>query len=137
VSNGPPTSAESLSFERRGEDFVLVRIDERGKRSEIILSESNLLFLPRIVQETIHKILAERSSKTMKERGASPIVAVPVVRVQLNTDIHRSEILLTMYDRFGNESGFALPFEVAQPLSSRLPARVAEIEKAKPKVKPS
>lgn len=123
------STAESLSFERRGEAFALVRVDKSGKRSEMILSASNVLFLPRIIQDVIHRIMSSRASRVLTDRGALPIVAVPVVEVQLNTDIHKSEILLTMCDGFGNRSSFALPFEVAKPLGARLPARVDEIEK--------
>ena len=129
------TSAESLSLERREEGFALVRIDRSGNRAELVLSESNVLLLPKLFQETIHKILAGRSSQAMKAHGVSPIAAVPVARIQLNTDVHRSEILLTIFDKFGNGSGFAIPFDIAQAFSARLPPRVTEI--AQQKGKPS
>ncbi len=57
MPNDPLNPVESISFERRDEGFALVRVDEKGKRSDLILSESNVLFLPRIIQETMHKIM--------------------------------------------------------------------------------
>ena len=83
-------SQESLSFERREHGFALVRIDETGKRSEINLSESNILLLPRIIQEAVHKILAVRAGQQAYD--VSAVVAVPVLAVQLNTDVHKSEV---------------------------------------------
>jgi hypothetical protein len=74
------------------------------------------------LQETIQKIITKRATKMIKERRVAPIVAVPVANVQLNTDVRSS---------INSEIRLVLPFlEVAQPLSGRLLARVAEMERA-------
>jgi len=73
-------------------------------------------------------ILARRSTQTMAQQGVEPLIAVPVSRVLLNTDLHRSEILLKIFDEYGNETGFAFPVEIAEALSSALPRHLARLK---------
>jgi hypothetical protein len=124
---GSSGSQKPLALEARGKDFALVRIDDGGNRSEMLLSEDNVIMLAQSARLIVDQLLAQRSRP-----GADPVLLMPVVQVGLNTDLHKSAIHLTMIDHRGNEIGFLLPPEVARPLAERLPVRLAEIEKAKP-----
>lgn len=123
---------ESLELIEDGRDFRLVRVDAGGLRSEIFLTEANVAFLSQLSQKMLQQIVARRSTSAMTSRGVSPLMAVPVVRVQLGTDLHQSQILLKIFDDFGNESGFSFPVEVASALADALPRHLARV---KPPVK--
>src|SRR6266481_103970 len=123
-----PGADESLAFQGEGDDFRLVRIDAKGQRSEIVLAESNVVALMKLIQQTLPTILAKRLTETMVQQGVEPLIAVRVSRVLLNTDLHRSEILLKIFDEYGNETGFAFPVEIAEALSSALPRHLARLK---------
>jgi len=117
-------SDRSISLERRGEGFVLVKTDQDQNRHELELSEADVLFLPRILQEAIGKISAAKNH-------SSEAYAVPAVKVcgaQLNITADRKAILLSLVDAFSNEATFALPRDIAQPLGTRFSARASELE---------
>ena len=123
-----PGADESLAFQGEGDDFRLVRIDAKGQRSEIVLAESNVVALMKLIQQTLPTILAKRLTETMVQQGVEPLIAVRVSRVLLNTDLHRSEILLKIFDEYGNETGFAFPLEIAEALASTLPRHLARLK---------
>jgi len=84
--------------------------------------------LAQSAQRLTQHIVEQRSRP---EAGFSFSVATPVARIRLNTDLHKSEILLGMIDGHGAEVTFALSPEVASPLAERLPIRLAEIANTK------
>lgn len=118
---------ETLTFEPRGSECVLIRIDQYGAKTEIILSEANVGMLSRLAQQHFRKILATKSPKIP---GVTLTMSLPITNVRLNTDLHQSEILLTIFDRFGGEADYSLALNLARPLAEGLVARVAEIETA-------
>jgi imidazole glycerol phosphate synthase subunit HisF len=118
---------ESFTIEPRGNDFVVVRIDASGKRSRMALSEDNILTLAQSALRLRDHILAKRSRS-----GVVAEAMTPVSQIEMQVDLHGSEIFLTMIDRHGARVGFSLPPAVAQPLAERLPVRLAEILRARP-----
>jgi hypothetical protein len=116
-----------LSLDPKGDNYLLTHIDETGKKSEMILSDYDILKLAQSSRSLQGSILAK-----LNRTGVSAGVYMPVARVSLGTDIHVHEILLSMVDSNGAEQRFCLSLEVAKPLAERLPARVAQLEAAIP-----
>lgn len=121
---------EKLYFEGRGKMVAIVRVDKEGKKTELVIPTVAVLSLPKIVQEMVHKILAQRGQRPTTQPGTIHKVFFPVERVGLNVEPQTDEILLEMHDTLGNQSGYSLPIEVAKPLAERLPVRIAEAEAA-------
>lgn len=121
---------ERMFFDGRGKDVALVRVDKNGNRSELVMPTAAVLSMPKLVRETIRIILAQASQRPAAQPGTLPKAFFPVTRVGLNVEPTTHEILLEMHDTYGNESGFALPIEVAKPLAERLPVRLKEAEAA-------
>jgi hypothetical protein len=116
-----------ITLASKGDDFVLRRTDASGKTTSLTLSKDDILTLSQAIPSLRGHVLAGQSPGG----GAISAVAMTeVVQLELNHDVHKSEIHLTMIDRHGARVGFALPPAVARPLADRLPARVDLIEAA-------
>lgn len=119
----------SLSLERRQMDlFALVKIGSRGSRSELLLSRSELFFLPKLLQRTLTKLVGQATTEGMRSHGISPTFAVSVSQIELNTDVYGTEMLVTIYDKFGNATGFAVPLAIARPFASSLESRIRRLD---------
>jgi hypothetical protein len=118
---------ELLSIEPRGSNHVLVRTDQHGAKTEIILSETNIGFLARLAPQHLRKILAAKSARIP---GVTMTLSIPIKNIRLNTDLHQSEILLAIFDRFGGEVDYSLDPALARQLAERLIARADEVETA-------
>jgi hypothetical protein len=120
---------EKNTLEPHPNGFLLRQTDSAGHTSEIILTEKSV---PSLAQSSLRlraNILAKYS------RGETDAVATSFVsRVGLGTDVHKSQVFLTLYDTQDVPTVFAVPLEVAKPLSERLPVKVAEIEAAIPNI---
>jgi hypothetical protein len=118
----------TISLEPHGNSFLLSGDAPNGSKSEIVLSETDIMMLAQSAQRWTQHILEQRSKP---EAGLSALASTPVAQIRLNTDVHGSEILLSLIDGNGAEVTFALAPEVARPLAERLPIRLAEIETKK------
>lgn len=127
----PSEQHESLTIEERENHFILVHTDRNGKSEQLKLSETGLIFLSRMLPQTLQKITAARASLKMVEQGISPLVAVPVDRVSVNLDVHKMEVLVALVDRFGNEAGFVFGPDLARRVAEEIALRVSEIERIK------
>ena len=117
-----------ITLDPKGNDFILRRTDTKGRTNSITLTKDDILTLSQSIPSLRDHIL---SGQSPGDGTAISFVAVTeVAQIGLNTDVHRSEIHLTMIDRHGAHVGFALSPEIARYLAQRLPARVAEIEAA-------
>jgi hypothetical protein len=116
---------ETLTFEPRDPVHALIRIDQYGAKTEILLSEANIAMLNRLTPQYFRKILA---AKTAKMPGVTVTLSLPITDVRLNTDIHQSEILLTISDRYSGEADYSIDPVRARHLAERLVARAAEVE---------
>jgi hypothetical protein len=118
---------ENLDLSPVGDGFRLVQTDEHGRVSEIILTEQSVLSLAQSSLRLRADILARYS------RGETDAVATSFVsRAGLNMDLHNSQVFLTLFDNQDVPTTFALPLEVAKPLSEELPKWVAKIEDSLP-----
>jgi hypothetical protein len=118
---------ETLSIEPRGSDHILVRVDSHGVKTEIILSEANIGWLSRLAPQHLRKILAAKSAKIP---GVTMTLSLPIKNIRLNTDLHQSEILLAIFDRFGGEVDYSMEPALARQLAERLIVRADEVETA-------
>ena len=121
-------TSESLSLERNENEYVLAGENQSGLRTEIILTEANVLFLRKLLLREIPKIAARRSSQTMNAQGVLPTIAFPVSSVRLAPDLHQEDALMTTIDQCGDEITFALPLAILRSLRDHLPSLVAEME---------
>ena len=120
--------SERLSLKREGKDVVLRQVDAEGNRSAIRLSENNFRTLALSARQLLDRILAERS-----RRGANVMASIRVAQCILNTDLHKSVILLTMVDPNGEKMSFEIPPDVGRQLSDRLPALLAKTQEPRTK----
>jgi hypothetical protein len=120
---------EELSIEPRGTEYVLIRVDGNGVRTEIILSEVGVISLGRIAPMTSRRILA---SKMRPELGISASYAAPAKDFQLNSDLHNDLVLLRIRDEFDGEFDFSFSPAGSKHLGERLIAWGEKVEK-KPK----
>jgi hypothetical protein len=116
-----------LTLEEDGVNFVLRSANEAGSTNSLTLSADDILTLAQSIPSLRDRVLARRSPAG---GSVSAVVMTDVAQIALNTDLHRSEVHLTMIDRHGAQAGYALPPKVARLLADRLPLRVAEIEAA-------
>ena len=75
TDGGVPTvhrTLDILTFEQRGEDFVLIRTQADGSRSEIVLTATNVVHLGLLAPGFARQILTERSgsSRVQSQRGS-------------------------------------------------------------------
>jgi hypothetical protein len=110
-----------LKLEPAGDDYLL----STANGMSITLSDADILTLAQSAPLLRDHVLSKHSRGGVNARSSTP-----VAQAVLNTDLHRTEILLEMIDQYGTRVGFVLPLDVARPLSERLPHRVAEIEQA-------
>jgi hypothetical protein len=122
---------EELSIEPRGDDYALIRDSGSGTRTEIILSESNVVFLGRLAPMVARRIVA---SKSPAGSGVSASVAAPAKDFELNSDLHNELVLLRIRDEFDGEFDFSFSPAGGSHLGERL---IAWSEKVAVAPKPS
>jgi hypothetical protein len=108
---------EELTIEPRGDGYVLSRVDGNGVKTELILSEPNVVFLGRLAPMVARRIVA---SKTSAESGVSASVAAPVKAFQLNSDLHNEFVLLRIRDELDGEFDFSFSPANGRHLGERL-----------------
>ena len=120
----PPTvhlTADILSFEQRGSDFVLVRKQADGSRSEIILTAANVVHLGLLAPGFARQVLTDRI-------GHQPGAVARLVRhTAMNANLRFIEILLTILDRGGPRFNFPATERRTRALAERLVERADRI----------
>ncbi len=120
---------ESLSLDERGQGFVLRRVDDKGRSSEITLSEANVLTLAESAERMRDSVLA-RYRRTGSEHP--PVSVLLVDHVELNLDALSTSLQLTLVCPNGWRSPcFALPSLVARSLYQSLPEYLSKLEAPK------
>jgi hypothetical protein len=114
----------ALTLAPHADGFLLTQSDTGVS---IAISNDDILSLAQSLPALRDRVLARHSPIG---DSVSAVAMTPVTQIALNTDVHKTEIHLTMYDRHGARLGFALGSEVARPLAERLPVRLAEIATA-------
>jgi hypothetical protein len=110
-----------LTFEQRGEDFALIRVQADGSRPEIILSAANVVHLGLLAPGFARQVLIDKV-------GQQPGVVAKVVRnTVVNANLRFIEIMLTILDRGGARFDFPTTEQRARALASRLVERADRI----------
>jgi membrane associated rhomboid family serine protease len=114
-------TADILSFEPHGSDFVLSRNQADGSRSEIILTAANIVHLGLLAPGFARQVLTD---KVGQQPGA---VAQFVRHTAMNANLRFIEIVLTMLDRGGPRFNFPVTERRARALAVRLVERADRI----------
>src|SRR5262249_57711591 len=92
---GARGTADILTFEPRGEDFALVRLQADGSRSEIVLTAANVVHLGLLAPGFSRQVLTAKV-------GKQPGVLAAFVRYRaMNANLRFIEVLLTILERCG------------------------------------
>jgi len=120
----PPIAARTadiLCFEQRGPDFVLMRNQADGSRSEIILTAANVVHLGLLAPGFARQVLTDKV-------GHQPGAVARVVRhTAMNANLRFLEIMLTILDRGGPRFNFPVTERRARALAERLVKRADRI----------
>lgn len=108
---------EELTIEPRGNDYVIIRVDGDGIKTELSLSETNVVFLGRLAPIVARRIVA---SKMPAGSDVSASVATPAKNFELNSDLHNDLVLLKIRDEFDVELVFSFGPAGSSYLGERL-----------------
>ena len=126
-AGGAPTvhrTSDILTFEQRGEDFALIRVQADGSRPEIILTAANVVHLGLLAPGFARQVLTDKV-------GQQPGVVAKMVRhTAMNANLRFIEIMLTILDRGGGRFDFPTTERRARALASRLVERADRIASA-------
>ena len=89
----PGRPFDILRFERRGEDFALVRVEADGARSELLMTAANVVHLGFLAPGFSRQVLTDRLGR---QPGS---VARFVRHTAMNANLRIIEILLTILDQ--------------------------------------
>ena len=110
-----PQDFEDLIIEPRGDQYALIRDQGDGQKTEITLSEANVVMLPRVAQRVARDILASKARP-----GVSVSVAAPAIDFELNADLHNSVVTFRIRDTLGGEFDFSFEPSGARILADAL-----------------
>ena len=108
---------EELTIEPRGNDYVIIRVDGDDIKTELSLSETNVVFLGRLAPIVARRIVA---SKMPAGSDVSASVATPAKNFELNSDLHNDLVLLKIRDEFDVEFVFSFGPAGSSYLGERL-----------------
>ncbi len=92
------SATEALDLLPNDNGFVLRRTDHLGHITQLDLSESNVLILPRLAHERAVRILETRTTPALKAQGASAGIWAPVAQARVGQNIHQSSVFLEIED---------------------------------------
>ncbi len=131
-----PDQFEEVSLILRGDTYTLECRDNTGTLSAIRLSVASLLYLLPLIQRECAQMRESLSTPGLKSQGVEPIVAIPVRGFDVGSDLHQSEISLTLQDKDGNRYIFCFsPPDGAARVGQRLIERADELARATPQTK--
>jgi hypothetical protein len=116
---------ENLTLEDYGSKVSLIRTDSHGQRTEISLSETSIVRLSSALPQFIRRMPARN---VPAKSGLSTIASIPVLSIELNTDIYNSKVLMTIRDQTNGQYDFEFPVLFAHQLGEHLTARAAKAE---------
>src|SRR4051794_8824823 len=91
-----------ISLEPQGKDFLLVRQRPDGSRDQMVLSENEVIAM--IQSAPLWQDQIVQRYKPSRGGSVSPtIVAYHAAQIGLNTDLHKTRLLLTLYGQGGEK----------------------------------
>ena len=116
-----PKTCDILRYERRGENFALVRIEADGTRSELILTAANVVHLGMLAPDFSRRLMANKIA------AKSGRVGTAVRNRLVNTNLRTIEILLRVLEKRGRPFGPVLTEQRARRLASKLLAKADKL----------
>jgi hypothetical protein len=124
------SDANTTGIERRGNDFAIVRYDEHGVKTELVLPEASILALARSFPRLLQEQVELKQTPQMAQQGILPVIRAVVARAAVNLDMHGTEVMVRFVDVEGNQTHYGVPPDLAQQLGELLLAHAAEAKKA-------
>ncbi len=118
-----------LDLTSDGEDFALSVTDATGSTTTVKLTAEQMLTFAQSAPAVQEQILTRHNSSG---ENTEFVLTIPVTQIGLNEDILGENIMLTLIASDGEQLVYALPPNIAQRLSERLPVRLAQMQKKKP-----
>lgn len=119
--------SQPLNLAIAGDGFILSRVDANGVRTEMALSEAEVISLIHNARLEIDRLLEQR------RRGSiGPRMTIGVREAVVNTNLHKTTLGLTLIDFEGREFSFAIQVDTARAMAAALPRRVAELRDPPP-----
>lgn len=128
-------ASESLELELANDGYVLRRTDHTGAVTQLALSESNILSLPKLAHARAVQILENRSTPALKALGGQAGVWTSVAHGRIGQNLSQTAVLLEIEDAYGMKFGYALTAEQARVFSARLLEEADGLERAVPPTK--
>ena len=116
-------TCDILRYERRGDDFALVRIRGDGTRSELILTAANVVHLGMLAPGFSRRLLANKVAEKSGTVGAS------IKNRMARTNVRTIEMLMRIFESGGGASSAILTEQKARRLASRVLAKADELSK--------
>ena len=120
----PGRPFDILRFERRGEEFALVRVEADGASSELLMTAANVVHLGLLAPGFSRQVLTDRLGR---QPGS---VARFVRHTAMNANLRIIEIFLTILDRGGARLDFPTTERRARALATKLVERADKIATA-------
>jgi hypothetical protein len=118
-------NTNTIMFVPEGKDFRLVRIDEAGEKTDIVLSVMNLVALQRSLQMQLRDILSRMPGN---QSGVSPVAVASLKQAVVNHDLTASSVLLTMIDFLGAELRYGMTPDQARDIADTMRRRADLVE---------
>ena len=116
-------TCDILRYERRGDDFALVRIEADGTRSELILTAANVVHLGMLAPDFSRRLIANKVAEKSGGIGAA------VKSRMLSTNVRTIEMLLRILERRGRGLDPILTEQRIRRMASKLLAKADELAK--------
>lgn len=119
-----PRPFDILTFEQRGEDYALVRVQADGSRPEIILTPANVVHLGLLAPGFARQVLTNKV-------GQRPNAVTTMLRHKvMNANLRVIEIVLTILDRGGGRFEFPATERRTRALAAKLVERADRLASA-------
>ena len=116
-------TCDILRYERRKDDFALVRIEADGSRHELILTAANIIHLGMLAPDFARRLFAHKIGEKSRTVGTS-------LRTKLvSNNIRAIEMLVRILERTGSTANVGLTEKKARQLASKLLARADQLAK--------
>lgn len=116
-------TCDILRYERRKDDFALVRIEADGRRHELILTAANIIHLGMLAPDFARRLFTHKIGEKSRTIGTS-------LKTKLvSNNVRAIEILVRILERTGSTANVMLTEKKARQLASKLLARADQLAK--------
>jgi hypothetical protein len=119
-----------LSLDQDGDQYRLVRRNEDGSETEMLLSETDVMSLAQSAALLVRTVVSKRNQESP---GLNAALISEARNIGLNSDHHKSELHLEIIPANGPKMIFAFQMPLARSLAARLPTYLDELDLASKK----